>query len=307
LAQRKQELAHFGTYFTLLCLAAERQLVCADHRAVYENRQITDAPSMVSEGFESREDLSAEDQSLLVTSKEHRWRSMSHAEHERRSNATSIKALLIVAVLCSLLASFTTWSVFWSVLHPKSESTADVATVGVHSTGYASDSHKSEHEPLTECGTTRAEAVAQGCVFDIMGVNWLPPTCFDDEFSRESLSSNTTLALLGGAGPTNWFLDFEHTQPITADEVALRDELWAYASQSFHIAHCIYMWRLGTRAIARVRNGESPVYVHSGVLGEHHAEHCGMMFAQYRASWASYVKVEFGLGKCTRIDNLTFD
>lgn len=262
---------------------------------------------MASDGLTSNEDLSTEDQSFLDRSKEGQWQFKSYTEHERRLKAASIKSLLLVAVLCSLLVSIATWTICRSVLQLQSESAAASAGSGIHRAEHVSDSHGPQDGPLMTCGTTRAEAVTKGCIFDIMGVNWLPPTCFDEEFSHESLSANTTLAALGGAGPTEWFLDFEHTQPITADDVALRDELWAYASQSFHIAHCIYMWRLGTRAIARVRNGESPVYVHSGVLGEHHAEHCGMMFAQYRASWASYVRVEFGLGNCTRIDDIGFD
>lgn len=249
------------------------------------------------------EDINMEDTSNPDVSQRSYWEIMDR-EARNRPGTTSVKVLLIVAVICSLLASFATWATVRLSLQSCGSETEVASESASPTTMQVFDENHLEGEHILECGKTREEAVARGCMLDILAAAWLPEACYDAEFAMEAISPNTTLAELGGAGPNDWFLDENHTKPIAQESLQLRDERFFYTDQAFHISHCIYMWRVENRAMSRVRKGESPVYVSTEALGQDHTRHCGMMFAQYRESRNSNEKITFKMGKCIRIDEM---
>ena len=133
---------------------------------------------------------------------------------------------------------------------------------------------------------------------------WLPEACYHADAAEKALSPDTALAHLGGAGPFDWYLDDNHTKPIPQESLKLLDSLLGYTWQPYHAAHCIYEWMTITRAMNRVRSGESPVYVHSKLLEENHINHCAMIIAGQKVLEGTRVEVHFGLGECVRLDEV---
>lgn len=81
----------------------------------------------------------------------------------------------------------------------------------------------------------------------------------------------------------------------------------AYTWEEYHRAHCLYDWRMLVRAAKRVAKGEKPVYVHDQVLNFKHANHCSMIIADASHRVGAKSEVEFGLGRCVRLDDLDLD
>ena len=70
-----------------------------------------------------------------------------------------------------------------------------------------------------DCGASRDEAIARGCIFDIMVDAWLPEPCYDAVAAALGESTGTFLAELGGSGQFEWFLDQNHTCPIAQEDL----------------------------------------------------------------------------------------
>jgi hypothetical protein len=153
-----------------------------------------------------------------------------------------------------------------------------------------------------DCGTTRAEALTKGCRLDVMADTWLPAPCFNETTAAAAFSHSDVLANFSGAGLFDWYLDENHTQPVTIDGLAGVDALRAYTWQVYHVAHCIYSWQTLVGALNRVIRGETGVYIHSKLLEEGHAHHCAMVLAANGGEEGflrgTAVEVRFGLGEC---------
>ena len=113
------------------------------------------------------------------------------------------------------------------------------------------------------CGSTRAEAVSNGCQFDMMSFCWLHPDCFDAELTESFLTSQAW----------SWYSDRDPTTGIAANEIprdvaesANYDRL--YVSWQYHLVHCVFMWKKLHRAISST----SPIDSYIGNL--HHTNHC---------------------------------
>ncbi|OAX81475.1 hypothetical protein ACJ72_04180 [Emergomyces africanus] len=139
---------------------------------------------------------------------------------------------------------------------------------------------------IMDCGKTRAEAVSRGCVLDVMATAWLPPLCYDKELAQEAVLMNTNLAKVGGAGRFPWWASHNHTTEISQDSLQHLDDLVGYTWETFHMAHCLYDWRVLVKAAKRIRDGERNVEI---IANQDH-----------RVGAKS--KVDFALGRCVRLD-----
>ncbi|OJD11652.1 hypothetical protein AJ78_07622 [Emergomyces pasteurianus Ep9510] len=155
---------------------------------------------------------------------------------------------------------------------------------------------------IMDCGKTRAEAVSRGCVLDVMATAWLPPLCYDKELAQEAVLTDTNLAKVGGAGTFPWWTSHNHTTEIPQDSLQHLDDLVGYTWETFHMAHCLYDWRVLVKAAKRIRDGERNVYVHVALLNFHHAHHCSEVIANQNHRVGAKSKVDFALGRCIRLD-----
>lgn len=125
---------------------------------------------------------------------------------------------------------------------------------------------KNSSAPST-CGTTVAEAKANGCEFDVLSECWLPKECRDREtdleFHKWLQSDDRQL------GPWPFFEDREMTRRIP-DEKALSqwvDQL-IFTPHEEHVGHCIFM----ARKLRRAMEGELRMDTRNGPLN--HTIHC---------------------------------
>ncbi|RDW81846.1 hypothetical protein BP6252_02958 [Coleophoma cylindrospora] len=95
------------------------------------------------------------------------------------------------------------------------------------------------------CGSTLDEAIANGCIFDMMASRWEAPECFDEEL----------LAAVLETGPWTWYSDSSRTIPIDRQEVAKglfpNSSEPLYTDGHYHVGHCSYMWMKQHRALQR--------------------------------------------------------
>ncbi|EFR01352.1 hypothetical protein MGYG_04359 [Nannizzia gypsea CBS 118893] len=155
-----------------------------------------------------------------------------------------------------------------------------------------------ETTAMVSCGKSRAEAVSRGCVFDVMGASWLPKVCYDEELALEALSNLKT----PGPEPLSWWEDRNHTIPISADSLKNLDSLVAHTWEPYHSAHCLYTWRMLTKAAKRVRWGEKGVYIHTQAINFKHVHHCSKVLTTEPPGLWRKTQVDFGLGECVRLD-----
>lgn len=156
------------------------------------------------------------------------------------------------------------------------------------------------------CGSTTAQSDAPGCIFDEMLNSWVPPPCYDERLALEAVQNSTQLALLQGAGRFAWYADigFSRQIPSTALTRHLRSDagnMTAYTLEKWHVAHCLYIWRLGLDALRRVMQGDMNVYVNSRVIDPEHVYHCNEVIADQDHRVDARTKVTFGYGICVRI------
>lgn len=107
--------------------------------------------------------------------------------------------------------------------------------------------------PTCWCGDTDEQALAMGCRYDHIAVDWLPDSCIDNELVRAFDRS--------GPGPDGSWLYYEMVEPDEStqdpelvpinsteiDEFAkVGKEYWA--TREWHILHCLFIWRKQFRA-----------------------------------------------------------
>jgi hypothetical protein len=162
----------------------------------------------------------------------------------------------------------------------------DVVSRAVHSL-----SNRLQTEtPACWCGTTDEQAVAMGCHYDHLAVDWLPESCIDKDLVIEFDASgpgadgawpyydvgNSTKAMGGSSG----FVPINNTDI----EDFARAGRWYFATREWHILHCMFTWRKQFRARFDASNVE-PWNNH-----EEHIQHCSDYIMQ---------TVRWGLSKDT--------
>ncbi|KAI0151870.1 hypothetical protein GGR57DRAFT_503797 [Xylariaceae sp. FL1272] len=166
--------------------------------------------------------------------------------------------------------------------------------------------HLGAQQHMLHCGTSRKEAIANGCTLDVMGAAWMPAACYDAGEAQEALDPTTLLINLTGPSIFDWYRDPRREYPLTLDDLPTLESLKAYTWQVYHVAHCIYSYKRTIKAMNRVFRGEKDVYIHSKLLTEEHADHCAMILAASGGEEGrlrgSPVELRIGLGKCSKLD-----
>ncbi|CZT03571.1 uncharacterized protein RAG0_10291 [Rhynchosporium agropyri] len=121
------------------------------------------------------------------------------------------------------------------------------------------------------CGHTPTEAVAQGCIFDVMTTSWQHPDCYDEDLNAEIMALHAPWPFYWSSGPPNE----RPTAPEMLHLIPL-EELGFYegtfwATKEYHVWHCIYAWRQMHRAVEKGRKLD-------GFLRNYeHTAHCGRL------------------------------
>lgn len=147
------------------------------------------------------------------------------------------------------------------------------------------------------------EALSDRCVFDEMLNGWVPVECYNEALAKESLRNDTQLAMMEGSGPFPWYSDLKFTAPLPSSDLPVHllkpsTNMTAYTLEKWHVAHCLYVWRLGLDAMNRVNRGEDKTYVNIRVLDEGHVNHCNMVVANQDHRRGAKATVTFGFGTC---------
>ncbi|KAF2772218.1 hypothetical protein EJ03DRAFT_245371, partial [Teratosphaeria nubilosa] len=156
------------------------------------------------------------------------------------------------------------------------------------------------------CTLDPSSTTTPPCIFDPTLNGWIPPACHNTPLATSALRNDTLLARLQAAGPFQWYTDLDHSIPIsTADLPAYltspEGNMTAHTIEKWHVAHCLYVWRLGNEALRRAAEGERGVYVNARVLSEEHVGHCNEVVASQGYRVGAKAVVQFGVNECVRI------
>jgi len=119
------------------------------------------------------------------------------------------------------------------------------------------------------CGNSDAEAVAMGCRYDHLAVDWLPLYCIDEELTAEFDRSGP-----GPLGAWDYFTNVRGTEKLNEsqiDEYAVLGRTY-FTTREWHIAHCVFTWRKQFRARSTSK------IVEPWSESEDHIMHCGNYF-----------------------------
>lgn len=150
-----------------------------------------------------------------------------------------------------------------------------------------------------DCGETVPDAIASGCIYDVMSSIWLPPTCADPELTQQFLALKAW----------TWWYDRNMTQKVPFAEVQAGEHEALWVSREFHWYHCTYMWRKFHRGVLKgIENleddaNESRAMVKGGVtdsyIGKyHHTEHCEKMLIDETPGEVVDTEIKRKFGKC---------
>lgn len=150
-----------------------------------------------------------------------------------------------------------------------------------------------EHQDLS-CGASASEALARGCIYDLVPNTWLNKNCYDEALENELLD----------AADWKYYLDANLTIPITVDELrktaSSETHYWVFPGTLYHDKHCVTTWRKFHRALF----GDGWVDGHIGALS--HTWHCasveGLLRDRSRDEPAMDVEPKFS--NCLRIEEL---
>lgn len=144
-------------------------------------------------------------------------------------------------------------------------------TTGLVILVYQVQKPRMEYKQPMECGSSLDEFEANGCVFDLLSYNWIPPRCKDDttlgEF-RSWLSEPRR-----NMGPWPFFTSsagiISPSEDRISNEVDFgnRWDMEIWSSMEEHIAHCMFLFL----HVSRVAVGEAPLRTSDTVP---HAQHC---------------------------------
>lgn len=119
---------------------------------------------------------------------------------------------------------------------------------------------------LCWCGKTDIEAIAMGCRYDHLAVDWLPDHCIDDELTSEFDHAGPGY---NGSWPY-WTSQYggEAVSPEQIDSYAeTATDYWT--TREWHIQHCIFTWR------KQLRSQILGTTIEPWNNHEEHITHCG--------------------------------
>ncbi|KAH8585777.1 hypothetical protein B0O99DRAFT_646207 [Bisporella sp. PMI_857] len=112
------------------------------------------------------------------------------------------------------------------------------------------------------CGKTPEEAKARGCRFDMLATAWLPPRCIDYELVDEFMELGHWQFYTEMHGTTK----HSSYEPELLGSISEPRSIWT--SRSWHLIHCLYMWKKIGRALVK------GTHVDSETVSEPHTTHC---------------------------------
>lgn len=114
--------------------------------------------------------------------------------------------------------------------------------------------------PQYHCGNSFAEAIEQGCVFDISVTGWVPTQCYDADLHQRFVDWGW-----------KYFEDKEGMREVPLDRVAAtagtREPFWV--QHGYHVTHCELAWQRMHRAM------QSGGRLTMHLLNFEHTHHCG--------------------------------
>ena len=131
---------------------------------------------------------------------------------------------------------------------------------------------------LLECGKDAIAAEANGCLFDVMSLEWTPPACYDEEMLLDTVDPRNVLAP-NVAGVFPWYKWANWTEPLDQTAEVLKEYSYVWTNQDWHRGHCLYMWRLLVKAQNKILNGEKDIYVPIGATNQEHVSHCNLLIS----------------------------
>lgn len=206
--------------------------------------------------------------------------------------------IIVVCILCTALgiclgASFMYLTSRWHQHH-----TSELHT--------STNSNRVSLDGLSlDCGSSDAEAKANGCVFDVMIYAWVPPACYERDLAEEVIDPSSHLAQYRAAGIFEWHAGPNFTQPLPQDAEVLQEYDVVWATMKWHQAHCLYFWRLLTRAVLRSgKDGWAYAYVLSLGTDWPHTLHCNRVLGDRVLPDNDQIRTLKFYGRCQRIDML---
>lgn len=118
--------------------------------------------------------------------------------------------------------------------------------------------YKFREQPIDFCGTTAAEARANGCVFELIGSSWVTPECYDPVTEQEFLEYRDW----------HFYKDYNQTQEATIEEVRQGEGYGYFVSHFYHSTHCGFLIKKLHRAIDAGRKLDGLI------TAFHHTNHC---------------------------------
>ncbi|KAH6638557.1 hypothetical protein BKA67DRAFT_499897, partial [Truncatella angustata] len=185
------------------------------------------------------------------------------------------KVRLLPAAIHFLVCSLALWAVVTQVLRYGSESCTIIKEIdSPTTTSQKPSTYKPDvYRPKTlapgvsscYCGTTIREAMSLGCIYDSLSVAWLPSYCRDEQLTVEFEHAGP-----GIDGAWSYFRDRKGLISINKTEMAALAELGGtfWASQDWHIAHCLFYWQ------KYVRMRDTGAVMEAFFDSLHHAKHC---------------------------------
>ncbi|KAJ5137231.1 hypothetical protein N7526_003464 [Penicillium atrosanguineum] len=154
-----------------------------------------------------------------------------------------------------------------------------------------------------ECGTTNEEAIANGCIFDVIVYCWIPPACYEPDLAADVVSETSRYAPFHKAGHFDWYGDADGLELVAQDPVVLRERAEIWATHEWHQTHCLYFWRLLGRAVSRsYQDGWEGAYVLSQAIVFPHTLHCNDMLADQEKDGNDLIRTLRVYGTCIRLD-----
>ncbi|KUJ15562.1 uncharacterized protein LY89DRAFT_558015, partial [Mollisia scopiformis] len=119
------------------------------------------------------------------------------------------------------------------------------------------------------CGNSDQEAIAMGCKYDHIAVDWLPNNCIDAALTAEFVTAGP-----GPGGAWDYFSDYAGLQRMNESEVEIyaRNGKDYFVTRQWHIAHCSFVWR------KQWRSKFTSTLIEPWNDKEEHIEHCNEYF-----------------------------
>jgi hypothetical protein len=153
------------------------------------------------------------------------------------------------------------------------------------------------------CGTTNEEARANDCTFDVMTFAWTPPACWEPDLAAETVSTESRWASKHRAGIFGYYHEHNDTKSLPQDAAVLSELAEVWTTRDWHIAHCLYYWRLLGRAVNRsFDDGVESAYVISQGIVWGHTVHCNDVLAGRENTLAPRLQLYRLYGSCVRIN-----